>query len=253
MTAELERIDLGRRETVAAEITRRLLSYLLAGSIKPGERIPSERKLAEALGVGRSVVREALKSLTLLGLVDVRQGNGTFLKRTGSDLLPEAIEWGLLLGVKRSIDLVEARQYIEEIVAALAAERRTEANLESLRELVRRMRSGLDADDYLAADVAFHLGVAEAAGNLALIQIMSSIRSLLHAWVRRAVNAERDIHPSADEHLAILDAIERRDPQAAREAMAVHMARATTRLRMTLTEASDDADPAAAGAAPAAD
>jgi GntR family transcriptional regulator, transcriptional repressor for pyruvate dehydrogenase complex len=235
MTVELERIDLGRRETVATEITRRLLTYLLAGSIKPGERIPSERKLADALGVGRSIVREALKSLTLLGLIEVRQGNGTFLKRTDSDLLPEAIEWGLLLGIKRTTDLVEAREYMEELIAGLAAERRTDASLQSVRELANRMKSGLGTDEYHDADVAFHIAVAEAAGNTALLQIMSSIRSLLQVWIRRVVVAEGDVHPSADEHLEIVDAIERQDGAAARNAMHVHMARSTRRLQETLT------------------
>ena len=79
--------------------------------------MPSERKLAEALGVGRSIVRQALKSLTVLGLLDVRQGDGTYLRRTDSPFLPVAIEWGLLLGVKRATDLVEARHYLEVVIA----------------------------------------------------------------------------------------------------------------------------------------
>ena len=78
------------------EIARRLLDYFLSGEVEPGERIPSERRLAESLGVGRSLVREALKSLHLLGLLEVRQGDGTYLKRTDSELLPQVIEWGLL-------------------------------------------------------------------------------------------------------------------------------------------------------------
>ena len=93
-----------RQDTVPIQIARKLLEYLLKGNLRPGDRLPSERKLAEALGVGRSAVREALKSLTLLGLVAVRQGHGSFLKSTESDLLPQAIEWGLLLGVKKTRD-----------------------------------------------------------------------------------------------------------------------------------------------------
>ena len=74
-----------------AEITRRLLEFLLSGDIEPGSKIASERQLAEALQVGRGSVREAIKSLSLLGLLDVRQGDGTYLSRGGSDLLPQVI------------------------------------------------------------------------------------------------------------------------------------------------------------------
>jgi GntR family transcriptional repressor for pyruvate dehydrogenase complex len=98
MSTGLPRIDLSSRETLTMEVARRLLDYFLSGEVEPGERIPSERRLAESLGVGRSLVREALKSLHLLGLLEVRQGDGTYLKRTDSELLPQVIEWGLLLG-----------------------------------------------------------------------------------------------------------------------------------------------------------
>jgi DNA-binding FadR family transcriptional regulator len=89
MPTGLPRIDLSSRETLTMEVARRLLDYFLSGEVEPGERIPSERRLAESLGVGRSLVREALKSLHLLGLLEVRQGDGTYLKRTDSELLPQ--------------------------------------------------------------------------------------------------------------------------------------------------------------------
>jgi GntR family transcriptional repressor for pyruvate dehydrogenase complex len=112
MLPDLEPVGLRTREPISSEITRRLLDYLLSGRVRPGARLPSERKLAEAPGVGRSHVRQVIKSLTVFGLVDVRQGNGTYLKRTDSPLLPLAIEWGLRLGAKRTTDLVEARHYL---------------------------------------------------------------------------------------------------------------------------------------------
>src|SRR5687767_8674020 len=104
--SQLSRVDISGRDSVSMEVARRLLDYLLAGEMKTGMRLPPERKLAEALGVGRTVVREALKSLTLLGLIEVRQGDGNYVRATESSLLPQAIEWGLLLGAKRTRDLV---------------------------------------------------------------------------------------------------------------------------------------------------
>jgi GntR family transcriptional repressor for pyruvate dehydrogenase complex len=90
----LEPLDRSTQEGTSIEISRQLLDYLLSGRVQPGARLPPERKLAEALGVGRSVVREALKSLTLLGLLEVRLGDGTYVKRSDAEILPQSIEWG---------------------------------------------------------------------------------------------------------------------------------------------------------------
>ncbi len=233
----LEPFDISHRETVSTEIARRLLSYLLAGHVQPGEKIPSERKLADALGVGRSVVREAIKSLTLLGLLDVRQGDGTYLRGTESDLLPQSIEWGLLLGLKRTRDLIEARQYLEVILAGLAAERRSEEDLAVLRGLMGEMQAASgDPDRFVAADIAFHLRVAQAARNESLAQIMSSIRSLLQVWISRVMHVEESFSPSVAEHIGVLAALEAADIVAARDAMQGHMDGAYKRLEGTLDE-----------------
>jgi GntR family transcriptional repressor for pyruvate dehydrogenase complex len=105
---ELAQIDPIKREPVATQVARKLVEYLLSGAVEPGERMPSERQLAEAFGVGRSAMREAIKALSLIGLVEVRQGDGTYLRKADSALLPDVIEWGLLLGERRTMDLVEA-------------------------------------------------------------------------------------------------------------------------------------------------
>lgn len=225
------------REPVSSEVTRRLLDYLISGDVHPGERLPSERRLAETLGVGRSHVRQAIKSLAVLGLIDVRQGDGTYLKRVDSPLLPLAIEWGLMLGAKQSQDLVEARSELEILVAGLAAERRDDEALERMRAELDVMRSTGDTDTFVAADVAFHLRVAEAAGNDSILRIMRSIRSLMEVWITRVMSTPGARPPTWDEHQAVFEAIARRDPEAARSAMIAHMEGATSRLLGTLAEA----------------
>jgi GntR family transcriptional repressor for pyruvate dehydrogenase complex len=222
------------RDTVAAEITRNLLSYLLSGKIVPGERIPSERNLSEALGVGRSVVREALKSLTVLGLIDVRQGDGTFLKRTDSELLPQTIEWGLVLGAKKITDLVEARYHLEVLLAGLAAERRDDESLAEMRRQVGIMERAGSPEDFVAADMAFHYAVAAASGNQSLLQIMKSIRALMQVWIGRVMQSPDSSRPTWEEHAAVLEAIASQDPSAARHAMDRHMEGATRRLEHTI-------------------
>ena len=182
-----------KREPLATEIARRLVDYLLSGGVEPGARMPSERQLAEAFGVGRSAMREALKALTLLGLVEVRHGDGTYLKRDDTALLSQVIEWGLLLGEQRTLDLVEARQKVEADIAGLAALRRDEADLIELRRLLARMeqlsRVSGSPGEFVDADVAFHLRVAEASRNTALRDILSGIQALLRVWIGRVIAA----------------------------------------------------------------
>jgi GntR family transcriptional repressor for pyruvate dehydrogenase complex len=237
MATGLPRIDLSSRETLTMEISRRLLDYFLSGEVEPGGRIPSERRLAESLGVGRSLVREALKSLHLLGLLEVRQGDGTYLKRTDSELLPQVIEWGLLLGVRPALDLVEARAHLEVAVAGLAAERRDAQALDDLRELLTTMRESSDNPlRFVEADVGFHLRVAEAAGNVVLSDMLSGVSALLRVWIRRVVEAAGRTGPSYKDHLPIFEAIERGDRAAAIAAMAAHMESASARLKATIEQ-----------------
>jgi GntR family transcriptional repressor for pyruvate dehydrogenase complex len=247
----LSPVQASSRDSVSTEVARRLLEYLLAGGTKPGRRLPPERRLAEELGVGRTVVREALKSLTLLGLIEVRQGDGNYVRATESSLLPQAIEWGLLLGAKRTRDLVEARRLIEVSLAGLAAERRDDAALADLRARIEQMAAASDADAFVAADVGFHLRIAEAARNETLLGVMTSMWSLLQVWISRVMHAATDFAPSLKEHRAVLDAIEAADAAAARTAMETHLANATRRLEATLPHESDAEKPPSRRAPPA--
>lgn len=246
---DLPRIDLQRRENPLTEITRALVASLLAGDLKPGDRIPPERRLAEALGVGRSTVREALKVLTLLGLIEVRPGNGTFLKHAGSELLSESIEWGLLLGEQPIDDFVEARQHLEVLLAGMAALRGTSEDVAAIGVSLHRMAAAQDDPDparrasrFADADVDFHASIWKAAQNATLEQVMSSIRSLLEVWIRRVIRAEGDPRVLLEDHASVFDAINRHDEEGARAAMSAHMAHSAARLRVIL-ESSKSAGP----------
>lgn len=236
MSASFPQVDPIRRETMSAEIARRLVDYLLSGSVAPGSRLPSERQLAEAFGVGRSAVREALAALSLIGLIEIRHGDGTYLKRADSPLLPQVVEWGLLLGEQHTNDLIEARQRIEVVVAGLAAERRGAADLAALEACLERMARQAEKGDVAAfvdADVEFHLVLAEAAGNTALRDVLTGIQSLLRAWIGRVI-AEGHEQSSYEEHVPIFAAVQAQDPEAASAAMDAHMRSAAGRLRDTL-------------------
>ena len=153
----LTRMDRAR-EPISSEVAQVLITHLLGGAYQPGQRLPSERALAGSLGVGRSVVREALKALTLLGLVQVRQGDGTYLQRRGSDLLPYSFEWGLLLDDHQLQDTIEARSELEVLLVALAARRRNQEDLDDLTQLLLRMHDADDTESFVNADVGSTCG-----------------------------------------------------------------------------------------------
>lgn len=229
------------REPPVTEITRRLLEYLLSGEVEPGAKIPSERALAQALDVGRSAVREAIKSLSLLGLLQVRQGDGTYLARSGSSLLPQVIEWGLLLGEPRVLDLIEVRHHVEVTVAGLAAERATDEGIAELRRWLAQLKAaGDDVAAYVEADVGFHLCIAQLSGNEVFANLVTSLRSLLGAWAHRVLEHAGETASSLRMHAPIVEAIAAHDGDAARAKMEAHMQRAERRLRAALTLHADN-------------
>jgi GntR family transcriptional repressor for pyruvate dehydrogenase complex len=227
--------DPPRYEPVSAEVTRKLIDWLLSGGIEPGERIASERQLTEALGVGRSAVREAIKTLNALGLLEVRQGSGTYLVGSTSGLLPRVIEWGLLLGERSVRDLMETRRLLEIDIAGLAAERRDDEAIAALQGALEKMRAaGDDISLYVEADVEFHLLLGQASGNKVMADLLGSIRSLLDVWARRVLEAAGETATSLKMHEPIVKAIRQGNVEASRAAMERHMARAERRLRDAL-------------------
>ncbi len=248
----LRPVRIERPEPPSSEVAKALLEYILSGRIGRGEKLPSERQLSEAFGVGRSVVREGIKSLGLLGLVEFRHGSGTYLSGPDSDLFPRAIEWGLLIGEQQTAHLVEARQHLEIITAAQAAERRTPEQMQELDEIFARLIAARDVDEFVARDVELHLSIARASGNSVLSNMLSSISSLLFVWIDNVIRAEhaRVFAQSVDaqwptdrairEHRAILEAIRGQDVAAAHDAMSSHMQAAAGRLISAL-EARGDA------------
>jgi GntR family transcriptional repressor for pyruvate dehydrogenase complex len=233
---QLRPIDI-ERSSVSQEVIKALTESFFSGGLLPGHRLPSERQLSESLGVSRSAVRDAIQSLGLLGILDIRQGDGTYLRGTGSEFLPAVIEWGLFLGEKRLFDLVEARQQLEIVLAGFAATRRTDEELDRLAELIEVMRDpDITAEGFIESDIEFHLLIAEVARNSALRDVLSSITGLLRAWMGRSISAAGETRSSFREHEEVFEAIRTKDSRGARAAMRRHLAQAERRLRTTLKD-----------------
>src|SRR5258708_17076844 len=116
----LPKIAISERPPAAQQIAHQLLEYFVSGKVNPGDRLPSERQLAEKLDVSRSIVREALKSLGMLSVIKVKPGGGYYLPDVPSNLLPRSVEWGLLLGERHTEDLVEAPAFVQLPVPRLS-------------------------------------------------------------------------------------------------------------------------------------
>ncbi|MBK0332889.1 FadR family transcriptional regulator [Brachybacterium sp. MASK1Z-5] len=217
--------------TPVSEVARRLLELLTGGEVAPGTRLPPERQLASTLGVGRSAVREALAALEILGIVDVRPGSGTYLRGSASDLLPQTLRWGLMIGKQNTDQLNELRAGLESYTARLAADRISAEQLEKLRGTTATMAESLeDLKAFVAADAAFHEVLATAADNAMLTDLLQVTRSLLRVYNDRAVRDRDDMEAAHAEHAQILAALEERNGERAASAMVAHMATARDRI-----------------------
>jgi GntR family transcriptional regulator, transcriptional repressor for pyruvate dehydrogenase complex len=223
--------------TAVAEVARRLMDYFTSDAIQPGDRLPPERQLAASMGVGRSAIREALAALELLGVVTVRPGSGTYLRGRASELLPQTLSWGMLIGAPKTRELIEVRHGLEVQAARQAAASIDAEALEVLTGHLAEMESNKTSfDRFVAADMRFHQAIAAAADNSLLDDLLQSIRSLIRVWVERALNDSTHAQLSCDEHRAILSALSTRNSDQAAAAMSVHMDSAAARLLPTLEE-----------------
>lgn len=229
-SAHLE-LELMPQGTAVSEVVKQLTSLLTRGDLAPGSRLPSERLLADQLGVGRSAVREALAALEILGIVTVRPGSGTYVRDSMSELLPTALSWGLMLSASHTDQLIELRGGLEVQAITLAATRIDDASLAVLeKQLAIMAESFSDFEAFIAADARFHSQIATSSGNTILCDLLQSVRSLLRLWVERGLHEAGQAEDAYREHGAVYDALVARDPARAEEAMRAHMTTAAVRV-----------------------
>jgi GntR family transcriptional regulator, transcriptional repressor for pyruvate dehydrogenase complex len=202
-----------RRNGSPEEIARLLTAYVTTGDLRPGARIPSERRLAEELGVGRTVVREALKSLALVGLIESRHGDGTYVADSTPESFSRAVEWRLVAWGGERGDVAEAIAVLEGDLAALAAERRTDTDLVELMLNLGAERDAITAAERNDAHITFRATTAVAAGNVTLASVLEALRA---AAPIVAAAETLTVDPAAD--ALVLDAIRRRSAEEARRA-----------------------------------
>jgi GntR family transcriptional repressor for pyruvate dehydrogenase complex len=207
------------------QIVQQIEDSVLKGKLKPGDQLPAERELAQQLGVSRTAVREAVKTLREKGLVEAYSGRGTFITDGTSQAARQSFDLMIKLGQPEgSPHLAELRLILEPGIAALAAVRATEENISMMREAVEVMeRSQKDPAAYIEADLDFHLALAEAVANPLILSLIDSIVGLLREQRIRIFNIEGGPQRGQVHHKRILAAMERRDSEMARSAMRAHL------------------------------
>jgi len=198
---------------------------VVRGELVVGQRLPTERDLAVSHGVSRNVVREAMRLLVREGLVEVKQGSGTYVTDGTSRALGETISLAFAVGQvpDRVAQLLEVRQILEPELAALAANRCSGDDIEQLhRAIVAMDAAARNEDRFIAADYQFHLRIARASGNSIIPKMLDPIVDLLTEQRKQAFRLE-DTGRAQQFHRSILTAIETHDPSAAYLAMRAHL------------------------------
>lgn len=220
------------RRKVYEQVAEQLLRQIGSRHLRPGDPLPPERELTESFGVGRSSIREALRMLESQGVIKAANG-GAFVVASAANPLNSSLRLVFTLDDRAGIhDLFELRRIIDCEAAALAAERRTDAHLDEMDAAIAAMESSLGADgrseQFIDADLRFHLAVAEATGNRMLLHSMEAVRDV----VRRALMTVYFIPQSPEsavvEHRAVRAAIAAENVVQSREAMRRHLTRVET-------------------------
>jgi len=213
-----------RKMRVSEEIVGQIRDLITSGRLKIGDRLPAERELAETLQVGRSTVREAIRAMESLGILEARPGEGTFLVSNPTDHHSDPITANAFKSWDNQRKLFEVRMVIEPDLAALAARRASFEHIVKLRDILQEQEAQIKrGDNGIKADTAFHFMLAEAAGNDVLYRIMESLMDLLVETREASLQPTGRTLRSMRQHKAILRAIESRDPLAAEKRMREHI------------------------------
>jgi DNA-binding FadR family transcriptional regulator len=245
-TATIESFSHGamRRRTLADNVAMRISHLVKVGNLRAGDVLPIETKMAEALGISRPVLREALKMLTVLGVVESRQGGANTITDLTPKTLMKPIQFLTQLKEYDPVQHYEARSVLDRQLTRLACLNATSEDVQRILDFARR-GVGLEHDPiaFRLLDFEFHSAVNEAAGNVILLCMSQSLYELGLNWRRRASEISDNIRTSVIEHIAIAEAIRDGDPDRAEAAQDTHISsilRTTLEVRSMDTQVRDE-------------
>ncbi len=206
------------------EIVRQIKGMISEGKLKSGDRLPPERELAEQFKVSRTSVREAIRALGGLGLIEIRPGDGTFVREVSIESLVEPLALVILNQREAVTELFEARRLLEPAIAGLAARRATAEEIQEMERILdEQAKEVAESRTGVVQDAAFHAAIAGSAHNRAITRIVHALMDLLTQSREGSLQAPGRPRRSYQDHLRILKAIQRRDEAAAHKAMLDHL------------------------------
>lgn len=217
---------------VSEQVVHQVLGLIQSGQLHAGEKLPAERDLATLLSVSRPTVREALRALSILGVLEIRHGGGVYVSSLEASELLEPLDFFVSLSAENVSELFDARISYEPMTAGLAAERLSETAIARLSELVSTQNAAPeDAEVFHDTDVEFHKILMDGSGNVFLARFGKMLQ-LLGDQSRRAFQTRKSIRlQSIRDHALIVEAVIARDPDAAARAMRQHMVNVRNALR----------------------
>lgn len=211
------------------EVAETIYELIRSGQLKPGDRLDSVQQLAENFQVGRSAIREALTALRAMGLIEIRQGEGTYVKEFEADQINFPLSTAILMNTENIAHLLEVRKILETGTVFCAAEKRTDIQLQAMEDALEEMRKA-NGDEELGeiADLKFHLAIAESSHNPLLTSLMNHVSGLIgetmketrRLWLYSKQTTTDRLH---DEHYNIYLAIKNKDAEKARKLMLNHI------------------------------
>ncbi|MDT0404817.1 MULTISPECIES: FadR/GntR family transcriptional regulator [Streptomyces] len=221
---------------VTDEAIEKIKSMIVSGALRPGARLPKESELAAELGLSRNSLREAVRALSLIRILDVRQGDGTYVTSLDPQLLLEALSF--VVDFHRDdtvLEFLAVRRILEPAATALAAGRLREEQLDELTEQLDKLGDEPSLEDLVAADLEFHRAIVRGSGNSVLCSLLDGLSGpTTRARIWRGLTQEDAVGRTLREHRAILAALRDRDAEAARSWATVHIASVEQWLRSTL-------------------
>jgi GntR family transcriptional repressor for pyruvate dehydrogenase complex len=233
-----EAVDFGivSREVLSDKVADRILTLIKNRELKPGDRLPPERDLAVMMGVSRPIVREALRALSYMNVVENRQRAGTFITSLEPGLLVEHLDFVFSLDDSTYLELLRARKVVEPGLAEMAARYITDEEVDNLERVMEKTRESINQPEiFLNADIELHAIITNSAHNMILERFMKSIVKISTHSRRRTAALPEVRKQTVNDHFKIVAALKARDPELARQAMLNHL----TNIEKRLLEASD--------------
>ena len=224
-----------KTKKIYEQIVEQIGLLVAEGQLKPGDRLPSERELVERFQVSRASIREAISALEMMGLIEVRSGEGTYIRQVNIDSVIAPLAWMLFIEKDTDLELYEVRKILEVQAAGIAAERAEEDEIRDMYDALEVMRMDLEIDRLgEEADFSFHFAIARATSNKILIRLMNTISDTMRKTLKSSrsklyedrTTPERLYH----EHRSLYEAIKNHNVLEAQQLMLDHLVGVETQL-----------------------